>query len=250
MFTNPPFDPDNFSDNDIDNPNLPMEPGSLWVYRSEDELNFVWATDRTKEIAGVDTTVVRDVVFSGGTLTETTRDFLAQDDTGNVWYFGELSAELDNGQVSFEGSWQAGRNGAQAGIIMEAHPHVGDTYVQENAPGVAEDQATVVSVDASVDVPFGSFDHVLQTQETSPLEPTVRETKSYAHGVGTILEVDETGQRSELVFFRSGDHGGDDDHDDHDDDHGNDDHGDDCDHGEVAPDAATHHFHLADSLLI
>ena len=66
MFTNPPFDPDNFSDNDIDNPNLPMEPGSLWVYRSEDELNFVWVTDQTKEIAGVETTVARDVVFSDG----------------------------------------------------------------------------------------------------------------------------------------------------------------------------------------
>lgn len=204
----PDFDPDDFVD-EIDNPYLPLDPGSIWVYRGEDSIDFVWVTHRTKEILGVETRVVRDFAFVDGKLAEATTDWFAEDQDGNVWYFGEATAEFENGRpVSTEGSWQAGRDGALPGIVMLAHPEVGDTYAQENAPGIAKDHATVTSLDACADVPFGSFRHVLRTHEFTPLDPDLQESKFYAKGIGPILSIDEnTGEREELVFFHEGDGG-------------------------------------------
>ncbi|HWT11456.1 MAG TPA: hypothetical protein VN231_01735 [Allosphingosinicella sp.] len=190
----------------IDNPFLPLLPGSVWVYQGEDTFDIVRVTDDTKQILGVGTTVVFDVAYSEGEIVEVTFDWFAQDEDGNVWYFGEDTKELENGRVvSIEGSWQAGVDGAEPGIVMQASPRVGDTYAQENAPGIAEDAATIRSVRAVEEVPFGSFDGVLETHEFTPLDPSSLETKYYASGVGHILTVDEpTGEREELVWFKAG----------------------------------------------
>ena len=76
-------------------------------------------TDKENDILGVDITVVHDVAFADGELAEVDADWFAQDEDGNVWYFGEATAEIENGQVaSLEGSWEAGVNGAEPGIIM------------------------------------------------------------------------------------------------------------------------------------
>ena len=163
----------------------------------------VRVTHRTKTIQGVETVVVRDRAYIGGELAEDTRDWYAQDRQGNVWYFGENTKEYENGKVvSTEGSWEAGADGAQAGIVMEAHPKVGDTYSQEDAPGVAEDMATVLSLDASRTVPYGTFDNLLKTRDFSPLEPSVVERKFYAAGIGSVLEKTVKGPRERVVLVR------------------------------------------------
>ena len=103
--------------------------------------------------------------------------------------------------ISTEGSWEAGVNDADAGIIMEAHPRVSDRYYQEFLPGVAEDQARVLSLQESVCVGYGCFDGVLLTRETTRLEPGAVEQKYYAKGVGFVLGVAIKGsnERSELI---------------------------------------------------
>jgi hypothetical protein len=191
----------------IDNPYLPFVPGTTMVYRERGEdgrgREVVRVTHRTKLVQGVRTVVVRDRAWSGGELVEDTRDWYAQDRRGNVWYFGENTKEYENGEVvSTEGSWKAGRDGAQAGIVMEAHPKVGDTYSQEDAPGVAEDQATVLSLDGSKTVPYGSFDHLLVTRDFSPLEPSIVERKFYAKGIGSVLEKVVQGGRERVALVR------------------------------------------------
>jgi hypothetical protein len=123
---------------------------------------------------------------------------------GNVWYLGEDSRELENGQVvSTEGSWEAGVNGAQAGIIMWADPaaHVGEEYRQEFARGEAEDLAKVVAVGESVTVPFGSFNGCIRTEDRNPLESGAVENKLYCPEVGMTLEypVEAPDERTELV---------------------------------------------------
>ena len=90
----------------------------------------------------------------------------------------------------------------EAGIVMEAHPKVGDTYSQEDAPGVAEDMATVLSLDASRTVPYGTFDNLLKTRDFSPLEPSVVERKFYAAGIGSVLEKTVKGPRERVVLVR------------------------------------------------
>jgi hypothetical protein len=153
-------------------------------------------TGRTRVIEGVSTRVVRDVLRrSDGSLAEATSDWYAADNDGNVWYFGENTATYDrHGHVeSREGSWQAGVDGAIAGLIMPAEPKATDAYRQEFWAGHAEDQAWIVGFKASVRVPMRRFHHVLRTFEWSRLEPGVISTKLYARGVGVVREHDVAG---------------------------------------------------------
>jgi hypothetical protein len=191
----------------IDNRYLPLVPGTRMVYRERGAdgpgREVVRVTHRTKVVDSVTTVVVRDRAWAGGELMEDTRDWYAQDREGNVWYFGENTKEYENGEVvSAEGSWRAGRDGATAGIVMLAHPKVGETYAEEDAPGVAEDMATVLRLDAGRTVPFGTFDDLLVTRNFSPLDAGVVEKKFYAEGVGSILEKAVTGPRERLVLVR------------------------------------------------
>jgi hypothetical protein len=206
----PSADPDDFVEG-IDNPYLPLTPGSRWVYESgrvDPETVTVTVTGDTREIQGVTTTVVHDVVRdSDGRVVEDTFDWFAQDTAGNVWYFGEDTTEYDDrGRPDDSGSWEAGVDGARAGVVMPAEPRIGDGYRQESSPGRAEDRGEVLSVDESVNVGFGSFTDVLQTEETTPLEPGLVERKYYAPGVGLVLEETVLGgsERVELVAYEGG----------------------------------------------
>ncbi|HWN81539.1 MAG TPA: hypothetical protein VNM87_05560 [Candidatus Udaeobacter sp.] len=178
----------------IDNPLLPLIPGTVFTYRGtrddQIEINRVHVTHRIKVILGVDCTVVEDSSYVDGTLHEATLDWYAQDEDGNVWYFGEDTKEFEPGQPpNTEGSWEAGVDGAEAGIAMEADPKVGDSYRQEFLRGVAEDRAKVESLDDAVEVPYGSFTDCLRTKESTRLEPGVRENKWYARNVGFLKAV-------------------------------------------------------------
>jgi hypothetical protein len=204
----PAFDPASFVRR-IDNPFLPMKPGTTRVYTRgkgpRAERDEVAVMQDTKQILGVECTVVRDRGWADGNLAEDTRDWFAQDRTGNVWCLGEDSKAYRKGVlVSTEGSWKAGVRGAHAGLVMEAHPRVGDTYRQEVSPGVAEDRAVVISLGKYARVPYGRFHHLLMTEDWTPLGPDVAEYKYYARGVGLVLVISgETGsQRSELSEVR------------------------------------------------
>ena len=206
------IDPDNFV-SEVDNKFFPLQPGTTFFYKGKEEgvptTNKTHVTHTTKQILGVSTTVVRDRAFEKGVLVEDTFDWYAQDKDGNVCYFGEDTKELDKhgNVISTEGSWEAGVDGAEPGIIMEAKPKVDDTYQQEFAPGVAEDMAKVLSVDKSTCVPYRCFDNLLLTKEWTPLEPDVVEHKYYAKDVGFIRGVGVKGGRehTELVRITTGD---------------------------------------------
>jgi len=152
------LDPADFVDQ-IDNPYWPMAPGSKWVYRETDSEGLalkveVTVTTRTREILGIDATVVHDAVTEHGQLIENTFDWYAQDMCGNVWYMGENTKEYENGVVvSTAGSWEAGVDGAQPGVIVPADPQVGLVYREEYYEGAAEDAAEVLSLDEQALLP-------------------------------------------------------------------------------------------------
>ncbi len=206
----PQIDPANFV-RAVTNPFFPLVPGTTFVYEGETEgvptREVMTVTNETKLILGVTTTVVHVQSFEDGVLIEETFDWYAQDVDGNVWYFGEDTMELDEAGnvISTEGSWEAGVNGAEPGIIMLADPKKGKRYQQENAPDIAEDMAQVRRLNASVCVPYGCFENVLVTKEWTPLERGVVENKYYAEGVGFILSVMIKGgeERLELVSVSS-----------------------------------------------
>jgi hypothetical protein len=194
----------------IDNKYFPLKPGTTFVYQGNSagnpERDVMSVTHSTKQIMGVKCVVVDDRVWAHGKLSEKTFDWYAQDNKGNVWYFGENSKEYKkNGKVSTEASWEAGKDGAEPGVIMPANPKVGQTYRQEYLKGVAEDTAKVLDLDGSVTVPYRSFDHAVVTREWSPLEPGVVAHKYYAAGAGDVKEVAVEGpmETLELVDVRS-----------------------------------------------
>jgi hypothetical protein len=204
---NPIIDPAHFVAK-IDNPFLPLTPGTTLVYEGKTEKGNEHVefqiTQKKKVILGVTCTEVRDTVTVDGVLAEDTLDWFAQDRDGNVWYFGELAQEFEEGQlVSVEGSWRAGVNGAKPGIVMKAHPHVGDLYRQEFALGIAEDMALVLSLDESITIGSRTFRHVLKTKDFSPIKPGAIEHKFYLRDVGLVRSVDvSTGNHVDLIEIR------------------------------------------------
>ena len=192
----------------VDNPWFPLTPGTTLVYRGVKDgktaRDVVKVLHTTRTIQGVRCTSVSDRLYLAGRLEERTTDWYAQDLRGNVWYFGEATAELDrSGHVtSTEGSWLAGRHGARAGIYMPARPHVGQTGRQEYYKGHAEDHFRVKSLTASVTVPAGSYTGVLLTEEWTPLEPDVLDNKYYVKGIGEVREVAVKGPREELKLVK------------------------------------------------
>jgi hypothetical protein len=190
----PVIDPKNFV-NEIDNPYFPLVPGTTFIYEGPTadglEHEEFAVTHETRTILGVECVVVHDQVFVAGELIEDTHDYFAQDAAGNVWYFGENSAEVEDGLVvSLEGSWLGGVDGAKPGITMEAVNRVGDFYRQEFALANAEDLAEVVSLHETVTVPYGTFHDCLKTRETTPLDVEDISFKFYCPGIGEVKTAD------------------------------------------------------------
>jgi len=187
----PKIDPSQFSTS-ITNRYWPIKQGTTWTYDGTKdgvpEHVVVTVKPAAKTIMGVRTVTVQDTVTINKSLEENTTDWYAQDKQGNLWYFGEDSKDYKNGiVVSTQGTWEAGVDGAQPGIVVKAHPQPGGgTYRQEYRPGVAEDMARVVSVKDAQTVPAGTFSNVLHTLDTDPLNPDKIENKFYAPGVGPV----------------------------------------------------------------
>ncbi len=201
------LDPDEFT-TAIDNPYWPMAPGTRWTYREIDERGqqltvVVTVTSQTKQVAaGITARVLRDTVTRDGELVEDTFDWYAQDGDGTVWYLGEDTAEFEGGRLtSREGSFEAGVDGAMAGVIMPGAPEVGLAYRQEYYEGEAEDNGEILSVQEQAEVPSGHYEDVLLTKDTITIEPDVLEYKLYAPGTGPVLVfgVSGGGGREELV---------------------------------------------------
>jgi hypothetical protein len=191
----------------VNHPFFPLVPGTVYrfVATSEGETGEVAVLPEKKRILGIDATVVRDRVWKGNRLKEETFDWYAQDARGTVWYLGEDTREfLPLGIKWRAGSWEAGKDGAQAGIIMMAAPVVGEQYRQEYYAGRAEDMGKVLSLNDSVTVPYGSFRGCIKTEDWTPLEKGDIEYKYYCRGIGMVLEMNaqKPSERNELTAVK------------------------------------------------
>ncbi len=177
-------DPDDFVD-EIDNELLPLAPGSEWIYRtvSGDRVT-VHVTDETRQVAGVTTVVIQ---------VDGTDEWYAQDEAGNVWWFGR------------DGVWEAGVDGAEAGLTMPAEPRLGDGYAQAHFGNGVEALAEVVDVEGDVTTGYGDFEDVLETWNRTSAERDVVQRRFYAPGVGLIFVESNDGEGDlELVSFTAG----------------------------------------------
>ncbi|KKQ85067.1 MAG: hypothetical protein UT09_C0051G0005 [Parcubacteria group bacterium GW2011_GWF2_38_8] len=180
-----------FSTN-ITNPYFSLPVGRSFTYEGKTEEGVerveITITGETRVVNGVETLVYRDKVWLDGELVEDTRDYLAQDKEGNVWYFGEDVDNYEDGKiVDHDGSWHAGVDGAEAGIWMKANPVVGETYKQEYLKGKAEDMADVVSVTEKLTIRGIKYENCLKTYDYTPLDPESKEYKYYCKEVGNLV---------------------------------------------------------------
>jgi hypothetical protein len=204
----PPMPPTSSFSARVDNPWFPLLHGTRWVYTGVKDgkptRDVVTVTGQTKRIEGVPCVAVSDRLYMLGRLEERTTDWYSQDSQGNVWYFGENTAELNaSGHVtSTEGTWKAGVSGAKPGIYIPGHPRLGQTAVQEFLKGHAEDHFKIIGLFGTVAPPGKA--NTLLTKEWTPLEPGVIDHKMYVRGIGTVLEQSQRGpnERNELVSVR------------------------------------------------
>jgi hypothetical protein len=199
----PKIDPAKFT-NHVANRYFPLVAGKTLHYRGvrdgKPTEHAFKVTRDTKVVMGVRCAVISDVVTQNQSLVEKTTDWYAQDAAGNVWYFGEDTAEYQNGVVtSTAGTWEAGVDKAQPGIVMPAVPKVGDAFRQEYRPGVALDEAKILSVNAAVRVPAGTFPRTVVTFDKNPLDPSKKERKWYAPGVGFVQAILHGGGHTETT---------------------------------------------------
>ena len=209
----PDFDPSNF-DEPAGNQYMPIPVvlPTTYVYEAEEEeglvIDEITYTPDTTEILEVDCTVVHDVGYicpdpenpSDCYMTEETWDWYAWDNDGNVWYFGEDTTaylyddDWNLSDTSNEGSWKAGVDFAEPGIVMPADPIPGVSYYQEYYEGEAEDQGRVLRLDAAVSVEYGDYEECLTTKEWTKLAPGEIEHKYYAPGVGLVYVLELKGK--------------------------------------------------------
>ncbi|MEA2555800.1 MAG: hypothetical protein QOI60_1131 [Actinomycetota bacterium] len=188
----PQLDPANFV-SVIDNKFYPLPVGRVLTYRGikdgVTQRETVTVTDQTRVIEGITATMITDVSVHQGTLLEKTSDWYAQDKQGNVWYLGEdTKAYRPNGTYDTSGSWIAGENDGEPGIIMKASPQVPDGYRQEYLAGQAADMGWVVRRGGSVTVPYGTIDQIMTSLEASTVEPGAYDQKIYGPGLGIVYE--------------------------------------------------------------
>lgn len=152
----------------IDNPWLPYAADTTWTYDLvvgfEEGNQQVIVEPDTVEIAGIDATAVTTRTQAGA-LSETTTDYFAQDSAGNVWWLGR------------DGQWEAGVDGAEAGLAMPARPRIGDGWRLGLAPGVMEDRVTLLAI---------TDEDVVVLELRSDLQPGSVTTLTYERGIGLI----------------------------------------------------------------
>jgi hypothetical protein len=172
------------------NPYFSLEPGYQLIFEDGKERLVITVLDETKTVDGVETRVIEERETKAGKLVEVSRNYFAISQRSNsVFYFGEDVDLYKNDKiVNHEGAWLAGDKGAKFGLMMPGQVALKARYYQEIAPKVALDRAEVVSLSETVKTPAGEFKNCLKVEETTPLEPGVKEYKYYTPEIGLVQD--------------------------------------------------------------
>ena len=181
----------------VDNMWFPLQPGMKYVYQGAAEGGkrtsrrrvVMIVTDLTKEVMGVPNVAIWERDYSDGELAENELAFFAQDNSGNIWHFGEYPEEYENGKIVDNPAWFAGLDGAKTGITIKADPQLGGpSYSQGYAPPPIDwaDRARVYQMGQQTCVPVTCYENVLVTEEFERAKPGSFQLKFYAPEVGTV----------------------------------------------------------------
>jgi hypothetical protein len=172
------------------NPYFILEPGYQLIFEGGKERLAITVLNETKMVDGVETRVVEERETKDGKLVEVSRNYFAiSRRTNDVFYFGE-DVDIFRGDkvVNHSGAWLSGVKGARFGLMMPGQVSLKARYYQEIAPNVAMDRVEIVGLSETVKTPAGEFKNCLKVEETTPLEPGVKEYKYYAAGIGLVQD--------------------------------------------------------------
>ena len=190
----------------ITNPYFPVPAGKKYIYEGETEDGLERIEEQrlpnTKTILGITCVIVNFKAYMDRTLIDEAWDWYAQDNEGNVWYFGEAvdNYNTDGSLKDHAGSWEAGVDGAQPGTIMPANPQTGMKYREEYYFNHAEDLAEIAATGQTVTIPLGTYTNCIKTKNWTELEPDAIENKYYAPGIGLVKEENVT-DNTEIVLI-------------------------------------------------
>ena len=192
----------------IANAYTPFSPGSVSLYHGRNAgrravilVNHLSET-RVFPFDGqlVECCILEAKEFDDGALVEIAVNYLAQDDAGAVWSFGEVSVEYADGVIvgPEEDSWIVGGSTAvgdpagihapeQPALFMPAELHLGTTFQMENY-GDPDETITVVSTSAKLRVPAGRFAEAVKLKETHDDEPGPPEQRWVVAGLGVVQD--------------------------------------------------------------
>lgn len=190
---------------DIDNPYLPLAKlkqdiieGSEDGKKTRVERTLLPDIHKTFKVAGqkIDSLCMEDRIFVSGVIEEVALDYFAQDDAGTVYYLGEDVDEYDQqGKLAThnppEDAWLTAKDTPVPGIIIPAHPKVGDKFKSEDVSDKIDETDEIVALGESTTVPAGKFENCVEIKET--LGDGSIEFKLYAPGVGVVRETPATG---------------------------------------------------------
>ncbi|MGE0193132.1 MAG: hypothetical protein AB7T63_13945 [Planctomycetota bacterium] len=184
---------------------FPLAKGSHRTYLGTDD----GVERREEEETLLDGRVLRRVactgvyqeIYDAGELVETTTEWFAEDNRGNVWKFGEESFEVIAGTpFRTADSWLAGEDPVVPFIAFPASARVGDVYETHHVDGT--DTFVVAATDAFVSTPAGDFPGCLELHE-NPEDLEDADIILYAPGLGRVAET-STGGHIELVAYTAG----------------------------------------------
>lgn len=191
----------------VDNPYFGVTGVDYRLYLGEDEgepLRIeVAPTGETKAIdwegGTTETLVSQFIATSERDLLEIAVDWFAQDDSGNVWYFGEDVFNYEEGRVANTGgTWLAGKDGPP-GLIMPGEPALGQRFNPENIPGLVFETVEVQEVDGTFKLSTGEeLTGVLLLHEV--LDDGTEEFKEYAAGYGNLTTDAPPVERVDIVY--------------------------------------------------
>jgi hypothetical protein len=202
----PTPDPADFP-GDATNPWFPLAAGTRWTYRQYTPTSSRAVTAEVlpdeRDVAGVATTAVRWTIRDKGSSRTAMVRWYAVDTDGNVWWFGQRvephGVPLD---ALARHSFLAGRDGAEAGLVVSAVPRVGDGYLNARRPQVVERRSTVTSLHGTVATASRTFRGTVVTRDLSTLDPVHTVQTYFARGIGMVAQQDTSSTSASLNLVR------------------------------------------------
>ncbi len=190
----------------VDHPFMRLDDGARWEYLLRDGSDPIASLERavtgSGRVAGVPVTWVSVEVSAAASTVEDAvwRDAYAQDRAGNVWWFAREGTAAD---------FEAGVDGAEAGLVLPASFRVGDSYEMRSLGTDTAEWTRIDATDVRLGTAMGDLEGLVQTSGTAfsgvvDGRDSAEARRWFAPGLGMVQEERYDGRVLRLVLHDAG----------------------------------------------